>query len=102
MSVFRTKKSASKIAIIGAKTEPMKYKNPSMFCSGKKQAARIPTTVTIIAFIFSFILREIVFEEIPAENASKNVVVTVENIMINNPIMPIPICNIIAEGLFLV
>ena len=33
----------------------MKYKNPSMFCSGKKQAARIPITVTIIAFIFSLI-----------------------------------------------
>ena len=51
--------------------------------------------VTTIAMYFPLILCEIVSLEIPAEYASKYVVVTVENTIIKSPAIPRPAFNII-------
>ena len=53
-------------------------------------AAAVPITVTTAAAHFSLIFDETDTEETPAEYASRNVVVTVENTMISSPAMPSP------------
>lgn len=65
-SVFTTKKSAIWIAIIGAKTEPMKYRKSVMLSIGNMIAAAVPIIVTAAAIHFSGSLLQIVLLETPA------------------------------------
>ena len=55
------------MAIIGANTDPMKYKKSVMSVKGKKIAPRVPMTVTAIARILPLIRPETVSPEMPAE-----------------------------------
>ena len=84
------KKSAIWIAIIGANTEPIRYKKFVILSIGYTIAARAPTTVTAMAIYFPFSLWLRVSLEIPAEYASRKVVVTVEKMMISSPTIPRP------------
>ena len=59
-------------AIIGAKTEPIRYKKFVMLSIGYTIAATVPITVTIIAAHFSLIFSEMDTLETPAEAVKKN------------------------------
>ena len=61
----------------------------------KRTAPAVPRIATTTAASFPLIFGESVSEEIPALNASKKVVVTVERIMITSPAMPSPALTII-------
>ncbi len=87
---FNQKKSAIWIAIIGANTEPIRYRKSVILSIGYTIAATVPITVTTMATCFPFHLLKQSQLEIPAEYASRNVVVTVENTMIRSPAMPRP------------
>ena len=87
---FRIKKSAIWMAIIGANTEPIKYRKSVTSARGKKTAPAVPTMVTATANHLPFIFDDNDSLETPAEYASRKVVVTVENTMINRPAMPRP------------
>ena len=67
LSFFRIKKSAIWIAIIGANTEPIKYRKSVILSIGYTIAAIVPTTVTTIATCFPFHFGTIDSLEIPAE-----------------------------------
>ena len=95
LSSFSRKKSAIWIAIIGANTEPMRYRKSVILSIGYTIAAIVPSTVTTIATCFPFHLFTTVSLEIPAEYASRNVVVTVENTMIRSPAIPRPAFSMI-------
>ena len=95
LSCFNRKKSAIWIAIIGANTEPIRYRKSVILSIGYTIAATVPITVTTIATCFPFHLLTTVSLEIPAEYASRKVVVTVENTMIRSPRMPRPAFNMI-------
>ena len=82
-------------AIIGAKTEPIRYRKSVMLSMGYTIAAMVPMAVTISAAHFSGIFSEIETQETPAEYASKKVVVTVENTIIKRPTTPRPAFTII-------
>ena len=58
-------------------------------------AAIVPMMVTMIAAHFSGIFSEIDTQDTPAEYASRNVVVTVENTMISRPTIPNPAFSMI-------
>ena len=62
---------------------------------GNNIAATVPITVTAIVTYFPFNFDKIVSLDIPAEYASRNVVVTVENTTIKSPIIPSPAFTII-------
>ena len=85
---FRIKKSAIWIAIIGANTEPIRYRKSVILSIGYTIAPTVPITVTATAAYFPFSLENTDSAEMPAEYASRNVVVTVENTMINSPAIP--------------
>ena len=76
--------------IIGANTEPMKYRKSVISASGRKIAPTVPMTVTATAASLPFTFAESDSPETPAEYASRKVVVTVENTMIKSPAMPRP------------
>lgn len=61
-----------------------------MSVKGRNTAPNTPKKVTPIATHLPFILFEIDSLDTPAEYASKNVVVTVENTIIKSPAMPRP------------
>ncbi len=70
------------MAIIGANTDPIRYRK-STYCSiGVNMARRIPANVTATAVHFSSSFGTIVWKLTPAEKASRKVVVTVAAIMI--------------------
>lgn len=98
LSCFNKKKSAIWIAIIGANTEPIRYRKSVILSIGYTIAAAVPITVTTIATCFPFHLLTTVSLEIPAEYASRKVVVTVENTMIRSPRMPRPAFNFLSES----
>ena len=82
------KKSDICIAIIGANTEPIRYKNPVISSIGNIIAPKVPIIVTATAIHFDDIFANIDSVDTPAEYTSKNVVVTVENTTIKSPIIP--------------
>ena len=88
--IFNIKKSAICIAIIGANTDPIRYKNPVISSIGNTIAPKVPITVTATATHLDFILENIDSVDTPAEYTSKNVVVTVERTTIKSPIIPSP------------
>ena len=61
-----------------------------MLSIGRKTAPIVPSAVTINATVFPLGFEEIVSKEIPAENASRKVVVTVERITITRAAHPSP------------
>ena len=83
------------MAIIGAKTDPMKYRKSVISSMGNRMAPAIPITVTTTATHFPLIFSPRDSLEIPAEYASRKVVVTVENTMIRRPAIPSPAFTII-------
>ena len=89
-SRFKIKWSAICTAIIGAKTEPIRYKKPVMSSIGKRMAPATPMTVTTMAVFLPFSLGVRLSAEMPADQASRNVVVTVENTRITSAAMPSP------------
>ena len=89
-SRFKIKWSAICTAIIGAKTEPIRYKKPVISSIGNKIAATVPMTVTTMAVFLPSSLAERLSAEMPADQASKKVVVTVENTKITSAAMPSP------------
>ena len=80
---------------MGANTEPMRYRKFVMSSMGQIIAAAVPITVTIMAAVLPLIFFEMVSQETPAEKASKNVVVTVENTTITSAAMLSPAFSII-------
>ena len=78
------------MAIIGANTEPIKYRKSVISARGRKIAPTVPIMVTATATHFPLILTDSDSLEIPAEYASRKVVVTVENTIIRSPAMPRP------------
>ncbi|MPN57565.1 hypothetical protein SDC9_205259 [bioreactor metagenome] len=67
LSFLRMKKSVIKIAAIGAKTDPIRYKKFSNFVMGTKTASTIPMMQTITPAHFSLIFFEILTVLTPAE-----------------------------------
>ena len=59
-----------------------------MLSIGRKTAPIVPSAVTISATVLPLGFEEIVSKEIPAENASRKVVVTVERITITRAAQP--------------
>ena len=64
---FKMKKSAICIAIMGANTEPIKYRKSVISVSGRKIAPTAPMTVTATATHFPLIFDDSDSLEIPAE-----------------------------------
>ncbi len=64
---FSRKKSAIWMAIIGANTEPMRYRKSVILSIGYTIAAIVPMTVTAHCRIFSIHLENTDSDEIPAE-----------------------------------
>ena len=62
---------------------------------GKTMAPMVPSRAAAMAAYFPGILFEMDSKEIPAESASKNVVVTVEKMMISSPAVPRPAFSMI-------
>ncbi len=81
---------------MGVKTEPMRNKKFSYSVIGTKMANTMPSTVRLIAVVFSDNFGKMLTKLTPAENASRYVVVTVAKIMINNGQRPSPVFNITA------
>lgn len=73
----------------------IRHRKSVILSIGYTIAAAVPITVTTIATCFPFHLLTTVSLEIPAEYASRKVVVTVENTMIRSPRMPRPAFNMI-------
>ena len=66
------------MAIIGANTEPIRYRKFVMSSIGKQMAQTVPMTVTMSAAYLRLIFDDRDSAEMPALYASRNVVVTVE------------------------
>ena len=64
---------------MGANTEPIKYKKPVMSSMGKRMAPRMPAAVTAMAVGLPWMFLQSDSAEMPADQASRKVVVTVEN-----------------------
>ena len=89
-SAFNIKKSTICIDIIGAKTDPIRYKKDVISSIGTRMAPAVPIIVTATATHLPGIFPIIDSVETPAEYASRNVVVTVERTTIKRPTMPSP------------
>ena len=75
---------------MGANTEPMRYRKPVISSMGNSIAPTAPMTVTPMAVFLPLIFPERDSAEIPADQASRKVVVTVENTKITRAAMPSP------------
>ena len=86
-------------AIMGANTLPIRYKKSVMSARGRMIAPSVPKAVTISATILPEIFlpngAPMDSDETPALFASKNVVVTVEKMMMIRPAAPMPVFSMI-------
>ena len=78
------------MAIIGANTEPMRYRKSVISSIGYRIAAMVPTIVTITAMPLLEAPLQMVVLDTPAEYASIKVVVTVEKMITMRPARPRP------------
>lgn len=70
--IFNIKKSAICIAIIGANTDPIRYKNPVISSIGNTIAPKVPITVTATATHLNFILKNIVLDPVMVATSGSN------------------------------
>ena len=75
---------------MGANTEPIRYKKPVMSSMGNSMAAAVPTAVTATAVHFPLIRALSDSAEMPADQASRKVVVTVDKTRITSAARPRP------------
>ena len=85
------------MAIMGANTEPIRYRKLVILSMGNIMAAAVPMTVTATAAHFSLIFWEMDTLDTPADYASRKVVVTVESTMMSRPVSPRPAFTIMME-----
>ena len=75
---------------MGVKTDPIKYRKFVMLSMGHIIAATVPKAATTIATTLTLTFSVMDLKDIPAEKASRKVVVTVEKITISIPAIPNP------------
>ena len=84
------------MAIIGANTEPIRYRKFVMSSIGKQMAQTVPMTVTMSAAYLPLIFFDRDSAEMPALYASRNVVVTVERMRMSSAATPRPALTIMS------
>ncbi len=75
---------------MGANTEPIRYRKLVISSMGNRMAPATPTRVVTMATVLPLSFPDRDSAEIPADQASRKVVVTVENTRITRAAMPRP------------